>query len=112
MLNGNRTQRLAAYTLAELMAALAIIAVLAVMVIPRAVNHMTSGAAAACHANVGEIEIQAQLWRRNTGSWPAASLSDIEADLEYFPEGLPSCPVDGSTYTIDGATGRVVGHTH
>jgi hypothetical protein len=51
------------------------------------------------------------LWRRANGTWPAADLSAIGADANYFPEGLPTCPVDGAVYTID-TNGAVVGHTH
>lgn len=96
----------------ELMAAVAIIAVLAVLIIPRATTPITVGGAASCHANKAEIELQAQLWKRENGSWPAANLAAIGADLDYFPEGLPTCPVDGAAYTIDASTGLVVGHSH
>jgi hypothetical protein len=51
------------------------------------------------------------LWRHNTGAWPAANLSDIGANVTYFPNSVPACPFDGTAYTID-ATGRVVGHSH
>ena len=37
---------------------------------------------------------------------------DIGANIEYFPEGLPSCPVDGSSYTFDSATETITGHNH
>jgi hypothetical protein len=66
----------------------------------------------ACYVTKGEVEIQVQLWHRNHGAWPATNLSDIGGDPAYFPEGLPTCPVDGSAYSIDSATHRVVGHTH
>ena len=67
---------------------------------------------AACHVYKGDIEIQVELWNHNTGSWPAANLASIGADINYFPEGLPTCPVDGTTYTIDTSTGLVIGHNH
>ncbi|MEM8864807.1 MAG: prepilin-type N-terminal cleavage/methylation domain-containing protein [Planctomycetota bacterium] len=104
--------RLSAFTLPELMAALAIIGALAIVIVPRIGDHLSAGDIAACHANKAEIEVQAQLWRRNTGSWPNATLSDIGSNLEYFPDGLPTCPVDNTTYTIDTTTGLVVGHEH
>lgn len=105
-------QRHFAFSLPELMAALAVIAVVAILVVPRVSTHRTAGDAAACHANKAEIEIQTRLWKRVNGSWPAANLSSIGSDLGYFPEGLPVCPVDGSSYTIDTSTGLVVGHEH
>ena len=42
----------------------------------------------------------------------AGNLSDIGANSSYFPDGLPICPVDGSSYSIDTTTLRVNGHTH
>jgi competence protein ComGC len=96
----------------ELMAVMAILALLFVLILPRIAGENDASKSAACQTYKGNIEIQAELWKHNTGSWPAASLSDIGADLDYFPEGLPTCPVDGTTYTIDTITGRVIGHNH
>ncbi len=96
----------------ELMAVLAIVALLAVVILPRVAGQSDSSKVAACLTYKGDIEIQAELWKHNTGSWPAATLSDIGADVSYFPEGLPTCPVDGAAYTIDANTGRVIGHNH
>jgi len=66
----------------------------------------------ACYVTKGEIEVQAQLWFRTKGYWPADDLADIAADAEFFPEGLPVCPVDGAPYVFDPLTGRVTGHGH
>ena len=66
----------------------------------------------ACFSYKGDIEVQVQRWWRIQGSAPAANLGTIGADTDYFPSGLPVCPVDGSVYTIDTSTGEVVGHTH
>ena len=38
--------------------------------------------------------------------------ADIAADPDYFPNGLPACPVDGSSYKLDGGTKRVKDHNH
>lgn len=100
-----------AYSLTELMAVVAILGLLAAMALPRTESVRTSGNRAACYVNRSEIELQAILWRRANGAWPAASLSDIAIDRDYFPEGVPTCPVDGAAYAID-TNGRVVGHTH
>ena len=42
-----------------------------------------------CHTYRGNIEIQAELWMHNNGSWPVGNLADIKTEIEYFPEGLP-----------------------
>ena len=99
------------FSLMEMMAVMAVLAVVAAIILPRVTGDSDSAKSAACHSHQGDIEIQAELWLHNTGAWPATNLSDIGADTNYFPEGLPTCPVDGSVYTID-ATGRVVGHGH
>ncbi len=101
-----------AFSLMELMAVLAIIALLATVILPRLLSGGDSGKTAACHTYKGDIEIQAELWKYNTGAWPAADLSNIGGDLNYFPGGLPTCPVDQTSYTIDTSTGRVIGHNH
>ena len=99
-------------SLLELMAVLSVIGIFAMLVLPRVAENSESADTAACLANKGDIEIQAELWLQDDGSWPAADLSDIGANATYFPEGVPTCPVDGSSYTIDASTGRVIGHDH
>ena len=102
----------AALSLMEMMTVLAILGIIAVFIVPRVSTYRTNGYRYACWSDKGEIESQVRLWYRNKGSYPVASLSDIGADTSYFPSGLPTCPVDGSAYTIDTTTGRVIGHTH
>ena len=100
------------FTLTELIAVLALLGILAALVVPRVVGHHDEAKRAACEANQAEIELQTKLWRRHQGAYPSANLSDIAADISYFPAGLPVCPVDGSAYTINTTDGRVIGHTH
>jgi general secretion pathway protein G len=107
-----RTNRaLRAFSLMELMAVVAIVGVLAAIIVVRATAGSSTSKSAACNAIKGDIEIQSELWMHNTGSWPATNLSNIGSDLNYFPTGVPLCPVNGSVYTID-SSGRVVGHNH
>jgi hypothetical protein len=96
----------------ELISALFIAGVLAALIVPRLIGHNTTSKKSACYTNQGDIELQVKLWKRNLGSYPLANLSNIGADADYFPGGLPTCPVDGSAYTIDTTTGLVIGHTH
>lgn len=100
------------FSLWELMAVLVILGLLAAVMVPRLSGHQDSAKKSACYANKGDIELQAKLWRRNNGTYPLSNLSNIGADATYFPGGLPVCPVDGTAYTIDTTTGRVIGHTH
>jgi prepilin-type N-terminal cleavage/methylation domain-containing protein len=110
MVKQSRKRR--AMSLVEMLAAIVVLAIVAAFVLPRlGANHNTAKRNA-CSANRADIELQVQLWRRNHGSYPAANLSTIGANTAYFPQGLPVCPVDGITYTIDTTTGLVVGHAH
>jgi prepilin-type N-terminal cleavage/methylation domain-containing protein len=101
-----------AFSLPELLAVVMILAIVAACLIPRAASHVGDAKRSACFATQGNIELQAKLWRRNNGSYPAADLSNIGANVAYFPEGIPSCPVDGTAYTIDTTSGQVNGHAH
>jgi general secretion pathway protein G len=99
-------------SLVELLAVLAILGFIAAILIPRVVDGDTDSKIAACKAHKGNIEVQAELWLHDTGSWPTTNLSNIGTNLDYFPAGLPTCPLDGSSYTIDPQTGQVSGHNH
>jgi type II secretory pathway pseudopilin PulG len=101
-----------AFSLVELMGVLAIVGLLAAIVLPRVTGSDEQSKIAACKAHKCNIEVQAELWLQNKGSWPATNLSNISVDVNYFPQGIPICPVDGSSYTFDPTTGRVSGHTH
>jgi type II secretory pathway pseudopilin PulG len=98
--------------LLEVLAVVTLMGILALIVIPRFSDHAGQAKGNACAVNKGNIEVQAQLWFRNTGNWPAADLSDIRTNRAYFPAGLPSCPMDGSAYGFDRTTQRVPGHQH
>jgi len=109
----NRRPR-SGFSLTELVAAAAILGTIAAMGLPRIVDTTTEAEKEACYVNQGDIEINVQRYYRDNGSWPATDLSNIEppSTSEYFPEGVPVCPVDGTAYTIDANTHRVVGHNH
>jgi general secretion pathway protein G len=100
------------FSLIEMLIVVTLVGILAAIVVSRTSQPTDAAKENSCAVNRGNIEIQAQLWLRNNGSWPAADLSDIGADTDYFPDGLPTCPVDGSAYVFDSATQRVTGHNH
>lgn len=96
----------------EMLLVLVVVGITAAIVLPRISQNSAPAKKSACYTLKGHIEVQAQLWHRNKGDWPAADLSDIGAAPAYFPDGLPVCPVDGSAYTFDQASHRVAGHSH
>jgi type II secretory pathway pseudopilin PulG len=95
----------------ELIAVVAILGILAVLVLPRVIGGTGVVKDKTCIHNRAEINITVERYYLHTGAWPANDLSDIGADPNYFPDGLPTCPVTGAPYRIDPATKRVVGHS-
>jgi type II secretory pathway pseudopilin PulG len=94
----------------ELLAVVMILGVIAALVLPRIMLSTDTSKISTCHHNRSEINITVEQYYLNTGSWPADDLSDIGADLDYFPSGVPACPVSGAAYTLDPVTHRVIGH--
>jgi hypothetical protein len=66
-----------------------------------------------CRRNVQYINMMVEMWYiKHDGVWPKTDLSDIGRDIDYFPSGLPTCPVDGSHYRLNPKTFRIAGHDH
>ncbi len=102
----------AAFSLMELIAVVAILGILAALTLPRVIGGNDLAKDKTCQHNRAEINITVERYYLHNGSWPAADLSDIGADPNYFPDGLPTCPVTGNPYRIDSTTKRVIGHTN
>ncbi len=100
------------FSLVEMTVVIIIIGILAMVVIPRLSGNSLDARKNACYVNKSGIEVQVQVWYRNKGSWPAGDLSDIGAERDYFPDGMPACPVDGSVYALDGVSHEVSDHGH
>lgn len=96
----------------ELIMVLVILGIIGSVVLARLPINSLDSKKNACYTNRRSIEVQAELWYRNKGTWPAADLSDMGTDPAYFPDGLPTCPVDGTAYVLDGITHQVSGHDH
>lgn len=102
-----------AISILEILAVVTLLGIIAVVVVPRFAGQSTKAKIEACHVNKANIEVQTQLWFRNTGGdWSKLSLKELGKAPTYFTEGIPTCPVDGSSYTFDSTTQRVVGHQH
>ena len=113
----NRNRLEGGFSLIEMLAVLTVLGVVAALVVPRVFVNKATTNKNACQTHCRHIEIQVQLWKRQHGAWPANDLSNMlpssaPSQYDYFPDGLPVCPVDGSPYTIDATTREVVGHQH
>jgi general secretion pathway protein G len=94
-------------SLIELMAILTIVGIAAAIVVPRlAVSSDTAKAMDNAH-NKAVINSAVERWYIEKGDWPKDNLSDIGADRNYFPTGLPTNPSDNSGYSLNSATHRV-----
>lgn len=101
----------AGFSLLEIIAVTSILAILAAVAIQRFSSSGPALKRNTCYTLKRNIEVQAQLYRRNTGTWPT-NLGQIAGDTAYFPDGVPKCPVDGTAYELDATTHQVIGHNH
>ncbi|MGE0760464.1 MAG: competence type IV pilus major pilin ComGC [Pirellulaceae bacterium] len=99
-------------SLVEVLAVVTLLGILAAVIVPRLSTQGVDAKGKVCSVHKGNVEVQCQLWARQKGSLPQSTLDDIGADASFFPDGLPVCPVDGSSYSIDTVTGQVTGHAH
>ncbi|MEW6101772.1 MAG: type II secretion system protein [Candidatus Omnitrophota bacterium] len=115
------------FTLVEVLLVIVIIGILAAIVLPRITYSRGQAQVAACRANKAAINAQVELYHANeSGSpWPANSftrdaggnITDTSSPLfwggtDYYPDGVPQCPVDSTEYSLNATTHRVTGHTH
>src|SRR3990172_4764349 len=99
-MNTYRTRKRSGFSLMELLAVVTILGIIAAIIVPRvAVSSDTAKTKVNSH-NKATINSSVERWYVEKGTWPANDLSDISADLNYFPSGIPTNPVDGSAYTL------------
>ena len=95
------------FSLLELLAVVSILGVIAAVVIPRISTSKTAAQTEVNKQNIAEINSAVERWYFEKGTWPADTLSDIGADVNYFPDGIPTDPISGKKYTLDSTTHRV-----
>lgn len=92
-------------TLVELLIVVLILAALSAIAIPRISQSATSAKENACTTNISIMNSSIELYNAEEGDYPSA-LTDVTEDTDYFPDGAPSCPLEG-TYTMSGTSHRV-----
>lgn len=97
----------AGFSLMELLAVVTILGIIAAIIVPRVtVSSDTAKTKVNAH-NKATINAAVERWYIEKGSWPANNMSDIGADANYFPDGLPSNPTNGTAYSLNATTHRV-----
>src|SRR4029079_17210201 len=86
--------------LMELLAVVTILGIIAAMVLSRVMVSTDEAKEKTCLHNRTEINVTVEQYYLHNGVWPANNLSDISADPNYFPDGLPTCPVSGQPYPL------------
>lgn len=99
------------FTLLEVMLVVILISILAAIVIPRFIISSQRAKVQSCEMNRAIINKQIESYYFSEGTWPAADLGNIKTNSNYFPDGIPTCPVDLSSYVLLTPTYyRVSGH--
>jgi general secretion pathway protein G len=100
-------RRHAGFSLLELLAVVVILGIIAAVIIPRVSVSTATAKEKVRDDHKAAINSAVEQYKLNTGNWPADDLSDIAADDNYFPDGIPLSPVDGTPYTLNSTTHRV-----
>lgn len=95
------------FSLLELLAVVTILGIIAAIIIPRVTVSSSTAKQKVRDHHKATINAAVERFYIDNGSWPAANLSDIGANVNYFPDGLPTNPVDGTAYTLNATTHRV-----
>ena len=104
-----RTDKRSGFSLLELLAVVTILGIIALVVIPRISASSTTAKENSCFQNKSEVNSAVERYFFTNGSLPA----DLNAlnTATYFPDGIPSCPVSNTAYTLNATTKRVSGHS-
>ncbi len=95
------------FSLLELLAVVTILGIIAAIIVPRVTVSSDTAKQRVRDHHKATINAAVERWYIDKNSWPANDLSDIAADINYFPEGIPANPVDSSAYTLNATTHRV-----
>ncbi len=88
------------FTALEVFMVVLLISILAAIVIPRYSITTKVAKVQACEMQRSIINKQIEQYYYVEATWPADDLSDIKANARYFPDGMPTCPVDETSYRM------------
>ncbi len=98
-------------TLIELLIVVLILAALAAIAIPRISQSAQNAKLNACSTNVDVINSSIEMYNADNSSYPA-TLSVVTADVSYFPDGAPTCPITTAVYENILVNNRIDYATH
>ena len=99
------------FTILEVMLVVILLSILAAIVVPRFTVSTKMTKVQACEMNRAIINKQVEAYFFVEATWPLDSLDDIKTNVNYFPDGIPTCPVDLTSYTLTPTPNhRVAGH--
>lgn len=98
------------FSLLELLAVVTILGIIAAIIVPRVTVSSDNAKQKVRDHHKATINAAVERYYVNEGVWPTlgdSGANDIAADTDYFPDGVPTNPVDGSAYTLNATTHRV-----
>jgi general secretion pathway protein G len=99
------------FTLVEVVLVVILISIVAAIVIPRFSSGSRRAKVQACEMNRAIINTSVEVWYFTEGTWPDNDLWDMKTNYYYFPDGIPTCPVALTSYTLKMSPyHRVSGH--
>ena len=99
------------FTLLEVVIIVVMISILAAIVIPRITMSSKRAKVQACEMNRSIINTQVEVYYFTEGTWPMDDLYDVKSNASYFPDGIPTCPLNGESYVMKPSPfHRVSGH--
>ncbi len=99
------------FTLIEVMLVVILISILAAIVIPRFIVSTKQAKVQSCEMQRAIINKQIEQYHFIEATWPMNDLSNINTNWNYFPDGIPTCPVDQTSYILNPSpVHRVSGH--
>lgn len=106
-MNSPHSHKPRGFSLLELLAVVTILGIIAAIIVPRVTVSSDTAKERVRDHHKATINAAVERWYLDKNSWPANNLSNIGADVNYFPEGIPVNPVSGVTYRLNSTTHRV-----
>jgi general secretion pathway protein G len=95
------------FSLLELLAVVTILGIIAAIIVPRVTVSSATAKTKVRDHHKATINAAVERFYIDNNTWPANNLSDIGTNVNYFPDGLPVNPIDGTAYTLNATTHRV-----